>query len=467
VTAPGFDLLVIGGGSSGVRAARIAAGHGARVALVEQHRLGGTCVIRGCVPKKLMVYAARFAQEFEEASGFGWTLGEPQFDWTTLKRRRDAEVTRLEEVYRQGLVSAGVDIFQGQARFVDRQTVALSDGRQLTGAHVLIATGAHPAGGEDTSGHELAINSDGFFELESLPKRVVVQGAGYIAVELACLLKLLGSEVDVVVRGEGILRNFDVDVRQHLGKALADLGLNFHYGRRIIAIGKTTTPSSSLRVTLDDGKLLEADCVLRALGRTPDTRSLGLERLLPLGLHINAQGAIAVDAYSQTGVPGIYAVGDVTNRVNLTPMAIREGHAFADSVFGGKPRSVDHSLVPTAVFTTPEAGVVGLTEAQALAQYPNLDVYRSVFRPLKSALSGKAGKNVGKMMLKLLVDRDTDRVLGFHGVGPDTGEMAQLMGVALQLHATKNALDATLAVHPTAAEELVTMRTPAVRHGVV
>ncbi|MBK6998751.1 MAG: glutathione-disulfide reductase [Rhodoferax sp.] len=462
VTAPGFDLLVIGGGSGGVRAARIAAGHGARVALVEQHRLGGTCVIRGCVPKKLMVYAARFAQEFEEAQGFGWTLGEPQFDWTTLKRRRDAEVARLEEVYRQGLVSAGVDIFQGQARFLDRQTVELSDGRKLTAAHVLIATGAHPTGGEDTPGQELAINSDGFFELESLPGRVVVQGAGYIAVELACLLKLLGAEVDVVVRGEGILRNFDVDVRQHLGKALADLGLNFHYGRRIIAIGKTF---SALRVALDDGRRLEADCVLRALGRAPHTHGLALERLLPLGLEINTQGAIAVDAYSQTGVPGIYAVGDVTNRVNLTPMAIREGHAFADSVFGGKPRSVDHHLVPTAVFTTPEVGVVGLTEAQALAQYPNLDVYRSVFRPLKSALSGQAGKNTGKMMLKLLVDRDTDRVLGFHGVGPDTGEMAQLMGVALQLRATKSALDATLAVHPTAAEELVTMRTPAVRYG--
>lgn len=458
MTAPDFDLLVIGGGSGGVRAARIAAGHGARVALVEQHRLGGTCVIRGCVPKKLMVYAARFAQEFEEAQGFGWTLGEPQFDWATLKRRRDAEVARLEQIYRQGLVSAGVDIFQGQARFVDHQTVELSDGRKLTGAHVLIATGAHSTGDEDTPGHELAINSDGFFELGSLPGRVVVQGAGYIAVELACLLKLLGAEVDVVVRGEGVLRNFDVDVRQHLGKALADLGLNFHYGRKIIAIGKTF---SSLRVALDDGRRLEADCVLRALGRTPDTRGLGLERLLPLGLHINAQGAIAVDAYSQTGVPGIYAVGDVTNRVNLTPMAIREGHAFADSVFGGKPRSVDHRLVPTAVFTTPEAGVVGLTEAQALAQYPNLDVYRTVFRPLKSALSGHAGK----IMLKLLVDRDTDRVLGFHGVGPDTGEMAQLMGVALQLRATKSALDATLAVHPTAAEELVTMRTPAVRYG--
>jgi glutathione reductase (NADPH) len=285
-----------------------------------------------------------------------------------------------------------------------------------------------------------------------------VQGAGYIAVELACVLKLLGAEVDVVVRGEGILRGFDADVRQHLGNALADLGVNFHFGCSVTAIAKSP---AALAITLDDGNSLQADCVLRALGRKPNTRGLALEKLLPLGLQIDAQGAIAVDAFSQTGVSGIYAVGDVTNRVNLTPMAIREGHAFADSVFGGRPRSVDHALVPTAVFTTPEAGVVGMTEAQALAQYPRLDVYRSVFRPMKSTLGGRTEK----MLLKLLVDRDTDRVLGFHGVGPDTGEMAQLMGVALHLQATKSALDATLAVHPTAAEELVTMRTPAVRYG--
>ncbi len=456
-TSP-FDLIVIGGGSGGVRAARIAAGHGARVALVEQHRLGGTCVIRGCVPKKLMVYASRFAQEFEEAQGFGWTVGEPHFDWPTLKMRRDAEVARLEQSYRQGLVSAGVAIHQGRASFVDHRTVALPDGRKFQGDHILIATGAHPVSGSDLTGHELAIDSDGFFELETLPRRVVVHGAGYIAVELACLLKLLGAQVDVVVRGESILRGFDADVRQHLGNALADLGLKFHYGRNLAALYQS---SAALRVELDDGNSLHADCVLRALGRQPNTRGLALERLLPLGLQLDAKGAIAVDAYSQTGVSGIYAVGDVTNRVNLTPMAIREGHAFADSVFGGTPRSVDHGLVPTAVFTTPEAGVVGLTEAQALEQYPHLDVYRSVFRPMKSSLSGQPGK----MLLKLLVDRDTDRVLGFHGVGPDTGELAQLMGVALQMQATKSALDATLAVHPTAAEELVTMRTPVMRYG--
>jgi glutathione reductase (NADPH) len=405
-----------------------------------------------------MVYASRFAQDFEEAQGFGWTVGEPHFDWASLRMRRDAEVARLEGAYRQGLVSAGVTIFQGRASFVDRSTVALPDGRALTAAHILIATGAHPTGDTGISGHELAIDSDGFFELDALPGRVVVQGAGYIAVELACVLKLLGAEVDVVVRGEAILRGFDADVRQHLGNAMAELGVNFHYGRSVTAIAKSPV---ALAIALDDGSRLEANCVLRALGRKPNTRGLALEKLLPLGLQLDAHGAIVVDAFSQTGVSGIYAVGDVTNRVNLTPMAIREGHAFADSVFGGTPRSVDHGLVPTAVFTTPEAGVVGLTEAQALAQYPRLDVYRSIFRPMKSTLGGRAEK----MLLKLLVDRDSDRVLGFHGVGPDTGEMAQLMGVALHLQATKSALDATLAVHPTAAEELVTMRTPAVRYG--
>jgi glutathione reductase (NADPH) len=449
-----FDLIVIGGGSGGVRAARIAATHGARVALVEEYRLGGTCVIRGCVPKKLMVYASRFAQEFEEAAGFGWTLDTPRFDWATLKTRRDAEVTRLEGIYRSNLLAAGVTIFEDRAVLVDSRTVALSGGNQLTATHILIATGAQPSGVTATTGHELAIDSNGFFELEQLPRRVVVQGAGYIALELACVLKLLGAEVQVVVRGETILRGFDADVQQHLSQELVALGLQFHYGRHITAITQST---HCMQAALDDGTALETDCVLRALGRKPNTAGLGLEKI---GLKLDVHGAIPVDAYSQTAVPGVYAVGDVTNRVNLTPMAIREGHAFADTVFGKTPRSVDHTLVPTAVFTTPEAGVAGLTEEQALKQYPHMDVYRSTFRPLKSTLSG----HTGKMLLKLLVDRDTDRVLGFHAVGPDTGEMAQLVGVALQLQATKAALDATLAVHPTAAEELVTMRTPAVRH---
>jgi glutathione reductase (NADPH) len=449
-----FDLVVVGGGSGGVRAARIAAGHGARVALVEEYRLGGTCVIRGCVPKKLMVYASRFAQEFDEAAGFGWTLGERHFDWATLKARRDTEVTRLEGIYRNNLLASGVQIFAGRAQLQDPNTVVLTDGTQLRGSHILIATGATPTGASGTKGHALSIDSNGFFDLQALPQRVVVQGAGYIALELACVLQRLGASVQVVVRGDTILRGFDDGVRAHLAHELVDNGLNFHFGRSIRAIGQT---GSGLQVELDNAEALTTDCVLRATGRKPNTQGLGLEAL---GIKLDAHGAIPVDAFSQTLIPNIHAVGDVTNRVNLTPMAIREGHAFADTVFGGTPRSVDHSLVPTAVFTTPELGVVGLTEQAALQHHPRLDVYQSVFRPLKATLSGDSGK----MLLKLLVDRDTDRVLGFHGVGPDTGEMAQLVGVALQLKATKSALDATLAVHPTAAEELVTMRKPTVQH---
>ena len=450
-----FDLVVIGGGSGGVRAARIAASHGARVALIEEYRLGGTCVIRGCVPKKLMVYASRFAQEFEEAAGFGWTVDAPRFDWATLKARRDTEVARLEVIYRKNLLAAGVQIFAGHAKMTSATTVQLNDGMELTAATILIATGGHPAQSSHFPGHELAIDSNGFFDLPSLPQRVVVQGAGYIALELACVLQRLGAEVHVVVRGEQILRGFDDEVRGHLAGELVHDGLKFHMGRNLVSI---TRQSDRLDALLDNGDVLQADCVLRAVGRVPNTQGLGLEAV---GIHLNAHGAIPVNEWSQTVVSNIYAVGDVTNRVNLTPMAIREGHAFADSVFGKTPRLVDHTLVPSAVFTTPEMGVVGLTEEQALQSHPNLDVYRTSFRPMKATLSGHAGK----MLLKLLVDRDTDRVLGFHGVGPDTGEMAQLVGITLQLKATKSDFDATLAVHPTAAEELVTMRTPSHRHG--
>lgn len=452
-----FDLVVIGGGSGGVRAARIAAGYGARVALVEEYRLGGTCVIRGCVPKKLMVYASRFAQEFEEARGFGWTLGEAKLDWGLLKARRDAEVARLEGIYRSNLLKAGVQIFAGRARLAGVGTVAVSDGQQLSAPHILIATGAAPVQGPNIAGRELTMDSNGFFDLEHLPQRVVVQGAGYIALELGSVLQGLGAQVHVVVRGTQILRGFDEEARQHLCHELQASGMQFHFERSVQAVSRS---DAGLRVQMENGEVLDADCVLRALGRAPLTQDLGLESV---GVALDAQGAIPVDAYSQTTVPGIYAVGDVTNRVNLTPMAIREGHAFADTVFGKRPRSVDHHLVPTGVFTTPEMGVVGLTEEQALEQYPHLDVYCSSFRPLKSTLSGHAGKT----LLKLLVDRNTDRVLGFHGVGPDTAEIAQLMGVALQMQTTKAALDATLAVHPTAAEELVTLRTPTRQHNVL
>lgn len=449
-----WDLIVIGGGSGGVRAARIAAQHGAKVALVEEHRVGGTCVIRGCVPKKLMVYASRFAQEFEEAAGYGWSLTGARLDWSVLKAKRDAEVARLEALYRKNLAAAGVTLLDARAVLQSPRSVCLSDGRVLHANTLLIATGGKPVGATDIPGAELTIDSNGFFALEQLPGRVVVQGAGYIALELACILKHLGAHVHVVVRGAQILRGFDADLCQHLATELAQSGIDFRYGRQIAAIAQA---QGALVVRLDNGEELESDCVLRATGREPNTQGLGLQEA---GVTVDAAGAVMVDAYSQTSAKGVYAVGDVTNRVNLTPMAIREGHAFADTVFGQQPRTVDHALVPSAVFTTPEAATVGLTEAQALMQFPQLDVYQSSFRPLKATLSG----HPGKVLFKLLVDRATDKVVGFHAVGPDTGEMAQLVGVAMQLGATKAAFDATLAVHPTAAEELVTMRNPALRH---
>ena len=416
--------------------------------------MGGTCVIRGCVPKKLMVYASRFAQEFEEAAGFGWTVGETTFDWHALKAHRDREVARLEGIYRSNLVSAGVTLFDSRAVLQGPRSVRLADGTVLEANTVLIATGATPDAGPGIPGHELAIDSNGFFELDALPRRVVVQGGGYIALELACVLQRLGAEVTLVVRGAQILRGFDDELCAHLAQELSASSVQLRLGQQLSAIRKH---GAALEVTLDNGQVLQADCVLRATGRRPNTRGLGL---VEAGVALDAAGAVVVDAYSHTSAPGVYAVGDVTDRVNLTPMAIREGHAFADTVFGKHPRTVDHSLVPSAVFTTPEAGTVGLTEAQALQTHPHLDVYRSTFRPMKATLSG----HTAKVFLKLLVDRDTDRVLGFHAVGPDTGEMAQLVGITLQLGATKAAFDATLAVHPTAAEELVTMRQPAVRH---
>lgn len=449
-----YDLVVIGGGSGGVRAARIASQHGAKVALVEEYRMGGTCVIRGCVPKKLMVYASRFPLEFEEARGFGWTLGPTEFDWGALKENRDREVARLESIYRANLEKAGVHVFQGSARLVDQNRVAVGDDLALTGRIILVATGAQPISDDQLTGHELCIDSNQFFLLDHQPKRVVVQGAGYIALELACVLSNLGSDVHVVYRGEKILRGFDAEVQDQLQAELVQAGLHLHPRRKIVRVEKR---DGGLGVSFDDGKIIEVDAVLKAIGRKPRTEGLGLERV---GIRLDVQGAVPVDTLSRTVISNIYAVGDVTNRVNLTPMAIREGHAFADTVFGGREVTVDHSLVPTAVFTTPELGTVGLTEEEALRMFPELDVYTTHFRPMKATLSG----HHSKMFMKLLVDRRSDRVLGFHAIGPDTGEMAQLMGVALQLKATKASLDATLAVHPTAGEEIVTMRQPRRQH---
>jgi glutathione reductase (NADPH) len=452
-----FDLFVIGGGSGGVRAARIAAGHGAKVALAEAYRLGGTCVIRGCVPKKLMVLASRFADEFEEAAGFGWRLdAAPRLDWPALKARRDAEIARLESVYGSGLANAGVSVLKDHASFVDAHTLELrGSGERIRAAHVLVATGSTPNHGLVIPGAELAGTSGALFEWPRRPQRVVIQGGGYIAVEYACLLQRLGAQVTVVYRGTRVLNGFDDDLRERAQAAMVEDGIEVVCEAAVASIEHV---SGAKLVSLTGDRTIACDEVLFAIGRVPFTAGLGLERA---GVRCDEHGAVLVDVYSRSNVENVHAVGDVTNRVNLTPVAIREGHAFADTVFGGRPTAVDHALVPSAVFTTPELGTVGLTEAAALAMHPRLDVYRSEFRPLKATLSGHGHRT----FMKLLVDRDTDKVLGAHTLGHEASEMAQLLGVALRMGARKADLDATLAVHPTAAEEWVTMRAPSVRHG--
>jgi glutathione reductase (NADPH) len=443
------DLLVIGAGSGGVRAARIAAGYGARVAIAEEYRVGGTCVIRGCVPKKLLVYASRFSLEFEEAAGFGWSLHAPSFDWPTLIANKDREIARLEAAYTATLQKSGVTVLKSRAVLEDAHTARLAaTGERIRAGHVLIATGAAPHPGPPIAGIEHVISSNEAFHLEEFPRHVLVQGGSYIAVEFACIFAGLGAKVTLVYRGDNILRGFDDDVREHLRKELERRGIHVITLNRVAAVERT---GKHLCAHLSGGNSVTADQVMFALGRPPNVQGLGLEAA---GVKLAETGGIAVDAYSQTSVPHIYAVGDVTNRVNLTPVAIREGHAFADTVFGGKPTAVDHANVPTAVFSEPEVGVVGLTEAQARAQFPKVDIYKTVFRPMKATLSGRDTT----VLFKLVVDGETGRVLGCHIVAPDAGEMIQLIGIAVKMGATKADLDATMAVHPTAAEELVTMR---------
>jgi glutathione reductase (NADPH) len=443
------DLFVIGGGSGGVRAARIAAQHDARVALAEEYRLGGTCVIRGCVPKKLLVYASRFHGEFEDAAGFGWTVPHATFDWKTLIANKDKEILRLETVYGTLLEKPGVKVFKSRATLLDAHTVQMANGDRVRAAYILICTGGTPSYGDKIPGIEHAISSNEAFHLTEFPRRIVIQGGGYIAVEFAGIFAGLGSHVTLVYRGENILRGFDDDVRQHLRMDMEKRGIRVVTGRTITAIENAGEHFSA---KISDGNHVPADRVMFATGRVPNVRKLGLENV---GVDIAKSGGIAVDEYSRTTVANIYAVGDVTNRINLTPVAIREGHAFADTVFGGKPTTVDHSNVPTAVFSEPEVGVVGLTEAQARSRLAQTDVYKSMFRPLKATLSGRDTT----VLLKLIVDGATDRVVGCHIVGEGAAEMVQLAAVAVKMKATKADFDATMALHPTVAEELVTMRT--------
>jgi glutathione reductase (NADPH) len=456
------DLFVIGGGSAGVRAARVAAQHGAKVALAEAYRVGGTCVIRGCVPKKLMVLGSRFAQAFDDAPAFGWALGSaPAFSWPELMRRVQTEVTRLEGVYTANLLRGGVALHAGRAVLLDPHTVQLvASGERLRARRILIATGAAPLMEPAIPGGDLASSSNELFHWPQRPQRVVVQGAGYIALEFACLLQRLGSEVSVVLRGQQVLRGFDDELRSHLQALLAQQGIRFVTGRTLAALERY---DGGLLVRLDDGTVIAADAVLRALGRRPHTAGLGLEAA---GVGLDRDGAVVVDLNGQTSLAHIHAIGDVTDRVQLTPAAVREGQAYADQVFGGQDGTRlshlgPHGLVPSAVFTTPEVGTVGLTEAQALARHDDIDVYSTAFRAMKAAFAGSDERT----LMKLIVHRASGRVLGCHLVGAEAAEMIQLVGVALTLGATKADLDATLAVHPTAAEELVTMRAPTRRHG--
>ncbi|GJD36808.1 glutathione-disulfide reductase [Methylobacterium aerolatum] len=446
------DLFVIGGGSGGVRAARIAAGYGARVMLTEEYRVGGTCVIRGCVPKKLMVYAGRFRDEFEDAAGFGWTVEPPRFDWSVLKRRRDAEVTRLEGIYDANLLRAGVEIAPERAVIEDAHTVRLlTSDRRVKAGKILVAVGARPLKEPTVPGIEHAITSNEVFELESLPERILVIGGGYIAVEFAGIFAALGSRTTLMHRGDRLLRGFDDEVRDALAEAYSHR-MDLRLGRTLDRIDRR---ADGLQATLDDGSTIAADQILLATGRRPNVEGLGLENV---GITPDAAGAIPVDAFSRTSVPSIFAVGDVTNRANLTPVAIREGHAFADTEFGGKPTTVDHSLIPTAVFSTPEIGTVGLSEAAARTACGQIDVYKASFRPMKATLSGREER----ILMKVLVEAASDRVVGVHVFGHDAGELIQAVGIAVTMGATKADFDRTIAVHPTAAEELVTMRVPAV-----
>jgi glutathione reductase (NADPH) len=447
-----YDLIVIGAGSGGVRAARLAAKAGAKVAIVEQVQVGGTCVLRGCVPKKLLVYASEYSQAFRDAKGFGWTVDWARFDWPTLRDAVQNEVNRLSGLYINNLDSAGVRIFEDRAVLTDPHTVRLTrEGRYLTAERILVATGGHTYRPEETPGQELGITSTDAFTLDELPARVVIAGGGYIAVEFATIFSGLGAETTIVYRGERILRGFDHDVRAHVQADLQRTGVNVVCGATISEIA----PLSGGRklVTLSNAMRIEADQALWAVGRVPNTHGLGLEAA---GVRLNERGAVMVDDYSRSSVPHIFAVGDVTDRINLTPVAIREAMAFVETEYMGRPTAFDHADVASAVFSRPPVGAVGLTEEEARAKGLKLKIFRSAFRPMKHILAG----NEQRTLMKLVVDAQNDRVVGVHIAGPEAPELIQLAAVAVKAKLTKAQWDATCAVHPTAAEELVLMGEP-------
>ena len=444
-----YDLFVIGGGSGGVRAARIAAAEGgARVGLAEESRMGGTCVIRGCVPKKLMVFASGFPGAVEEARAYGWDAKIGAFDWLRFRGALEAELNRLEAAYRGTLKNAGVTVHDARAVVQDAHSVRLSTGETFTAKHILIATGGWPFVPE-MPGRDLAITSNEIFHLEALPKRALVVGGGFIASEFACILNGLGVKVSQYYRGAQILRGFDDEARGHVANAMQAAGVAIHCGTDVMRLEKS---AGGITAVATDGSEAEFDLVLYATGRNPNSAGLGLEAL---GVGIGRKGEIKVDGYSQTAVPSIYAVGDVTDRINLTPVAIREGHAFADTVFRGVAVQADHALVPSAVFTQPELGTIGMTE-EAAREAGAVEIYTAAFRPMRSLFAGSQDR----VLFKLVVCATTRRVLGCHIVGPEAGEMIQLVAIAIKMGATKEDFDRTVAVHPTMSEELVTMRKP-------
>jgi glutathione reductase (NADPH) len=448
-----YDLFIIGAGSGGVRAARMAAGYGADVAIAEEYRVGGTCVIRGCIPKKLLVYASRFEEEFADAVRFGWSIEDARFNWQTLITNKDKEIARLEAIYRKNVEAAGATIIEDRAILKDANTVHLVNAkRDVSAETILIATGAHPWLPDDLPGLEHTITSNEALELPELPKSIVIAGAGYIAVEFAGIFNGLGSEVTLVYRGASILRGFDHDIRTHVQKEMEKRGIRVVLDE---VFTKIELAGGKKRITLRSGKTLTADAVMMAIGRDPNTQGLGLEEA---GVKLDKDGAVIVDKFGQTAVPNIYAIGDVTDRLNLTPVAIRDGAAFAETVYNHKPTEVDRIDVPSSVFSTPEVGTVGLSEDQARKQSSDIDIYRAIFKPLKATISGRETQ----VMMKLVVDAKSDRVLGCHIVGEGAAEMAQCLAIAVKMKAKKSDFDATLALHPSSAEELVLLKTKVV-----
>jgi glutathione reductase (NADPH) len=441
-----FDLITIGAGSGGVRASRIAAGYGARVAVAEERYLGGTCVNAGCIPKKLFVYASEFSETLKDAAGFGWTVGNSAFDWRTLLANKDREIERLGSVYQRLLTNAGARVIRARAELVDAHTVRVGSER-ISAQHILLATGSWPTLPQ-IPGIELGISSNEAFHLERLPRRILIVGGGYIGVEFAGIFQGVGVHVTQVYRGSLFLRGFDHDLREALAIEMRRRGIDLKFN---LVVTRLQRAEQGIVAALSNGSRIEADLVMFATGRHPNSAGLGLEQA---GIELDGRGAVVVDQYSRSSVPSIYAIGDLTNRKNLTPVAIAEGHAVADLLFGGRPRAIEHHNVPSAVFSQPPIATVGLTEEEARASYGPVDIYRSVFRPLKDTLSGRDERT----LMKLVVEPTSERVIGAHMIGPEAAEIIQGIAIAVKCGATKAQFDATIGIHPTAAEEFVTMR---------